>query len=107
PSAALSRSAALPPSACTEVWRAPLPPTCPECGRGPAGPWTPAPGYSAQSLEFSQTPHDFPVGDVEAFSEEPCARKERVRANSPNRCPTMFSVTYTGMNFLPLWTASV
>src|SRR2546430_7563914 len=31
----------------------------------------------------------------------------RVGENSPSLCPTMFSVTYTGMNFLPLWTASV
>src|SRR5205823_11557412 len=31
----------------------------------------------------------------------------RVGENSPSFCPTMFSVTYTGMNFLPLWTASV
>ena len=38
---------------------------------------------------------------------EPCARKVRVGENSPSLCPTMFSVTYTGMNFLPLWTASV
>src|SRR3954469_17761125 len=27
--------------------------------------------------------------------------------NSPSLCPTMFSVTYTGMNFLPLCTATV
>ena len=33
--------------------------------------------------------------------------KIRVGANSPSLCPTMFSVTYTGMNFFPLWTASV
>src|SRR6185436_15446482 len=31
----------------------------------------------------------------------------RVGANSPSLCPTMFSVMYTGMNFLPLWTAIV
>ena len=31
----------------------------------------------------------------------------RVGANSPSLCPTMFSVTYTGMNFFPLCTASV
>ena len=31
----------------------------------------------------------------------------RVGANSPSLWPTMFSVTYTGMNFLPLCTAIV
>src|SRR5207237_746416 len=51
--------------------------------------------------------HDFPVGDTAAFSADPCALKVRVMANSPSRWPTMFSVTYTGMNFLPLCTASV
>src|SRR6185436_4747899 len=33
--------------------------------------------------------------------------KMRVSANSPSLCPTMFSVTYTGMCCLPLCTASV
>ncbi|OFV92460.1 MAG: hypothetical protein A3H95_17690 [Acidobacteria bacterium RIFCSPLOWO2_02_FULL_64_15] len=33
--------------------------------------------------------------------------KIRVGANSPSLWPTMFSVTYTGMNFFPLCTASV
>src|SRR5208337_3309254 len=37
----------------------------------------------------------------------PCPLKVRVGENSPSLCPTMFSVMYTGMNFLPLWTASV
>src|SRR5262249_55243297 len=36
-----------------------------------------------------------------------CPLKIRVGANSPSLCPTMFSVTYTGMNLRPLWTASV
>src|SRR5580693_996428 len=31
----------------------------------------------------------------------------RVGANSPSLCPTMFSVTNTGTNFRPLWTAKV
>ena len=31
----------------------------------------------------------------------------RVGANSPSLWPTMFSVTYTGMNFFPLCTAIV
>ena len=31
----------------------------------------------------------------------------KVGANSPKRCPTMFSVTYTGMNLFPLCTAIV
>ena len=34
-------------------------------------------------------------------------RNSRVGANSPSLCPTMFSVTYTGMNLLPLCTAKV
>src|SRR5690242_15477760 len=34
-------------------------------------------------------------------------RKSRVGANSPNLWPTMFSVTYTGMNLFPLCTANV
>ena len=33
--------------------------------------------------------------------------EHRVGENSPSLWPTMFSVTYTGMNFLPLCTASV
>ncbi len=36
-----------------------------------------------------------------------CPLKVRVKLNSPSLCPTMFSVTYTGMNFLPLCTAIV
>ena len=31
----------------------------------------------------------------------------RVKLNSPSLWPTMFSVTYTGINFLPLCTAMV
>src|SRR5208283_2407246 len=42
---------------------------------------------------------------VAALTEWPL--KLRVRLNSPSLCPTMFSVTYTGMNFLPLCTATV
>src|SRR5690606_37285683 len=34
-------------------------------------------------------------------------RNVRVGANSPSLCPTIFSVTYTGMNLLPLCTANV
>src|SRR4029077_3026891 len=33
--------------------------------------------------------------------------KVRVGENSPSLCPTICSVMYTGMNFLPLWTAIV
>src|SRR4051812_17982079 len=36
-----------------------------------------------------------------------CPLNVRVGANSPSLWPTMFSVTYTGMNFLPLCTAIV
>src|SRR6185295_11128442 len=37
----------------------------------------------------------------------PCPLKNRVGENSPSLWPTMFSVTKTGMNFLPLCTANV
>src|SRR5580700_5540637 len=47
----------------------------------------------------------FAVFSVAAFTEWPL--KVRVGENSPSLCPTIFSVTYTGINFLPLWTASV
>src|SRR4030042_2066250 len=33
--------------------------------------------------------------------------KVRVGENSPNLCPTISSVTKTGINFFPLWTANV
>src|SRR5579871_5029516 len=47
----------------------------------------------------------FAVFSVAAFTEWPL--KVRVGENSPSLWPTMFSVTYTGMNFLPLCTAIV
>src|SRR5712692_8245941 len=37
----------------------------------------------------------------------PCFLNVRVRENSPSRCPTMFSVTDTGLKILPLWTLKV
>src|SRR5579872_722023 len=42
---------------------------------------------------------------VAAFTE--CPLNWRVGENSPSLWPTMFSVTYTGMNFFPLCTATV
>src|SRR5437773_9780305 len=36
-----------------------------------------------------------------------CPLNMRVKLNSPSLWPTIFSVTYTGMNFLPLCTAMV
>src|SRR5262245_6276591 len=42
---------------------------------------------------------------VAAFTE--CPLNVRVGENSPSLWPTMFSVTYTGMNFFPLCTAMV
>src|SRR2546427_4952294 len=45
------------------------------------------------------------VFSVAAFTE--CPLNCRVGENSPSLCPTIFSVMYTGMNFLPLWQASV
>src|SRR6266852_3752245 len=47
----------------------------------------------------------FTVFSAAAFAA--CPLKIRVGENSPSLCPTIFSVTYTGMNFLPLWQASV
>src|SRR5215471_9710030 len=37
----------------------------------------------------------------------PCFLKVRVSENSPNRCPTIFSVTNTGLKILPLCTLKV
>src|SRR6185369_17829556 len=42
-----------------------------------------------------------------AFRSPECPWKVRVGANSPILCPTMFSVTNTGTNFLPWCTAKV
>src|SRR5436190_8808504 len=47
----------------------------------------------------------FDFVSVAAFTE--CPLNCRVGENSPSLCPTMFSVTYTGTNFLPLCTAIV
>src|SRR5947209_18975847 len=47
----------------------------------------------------------FELFSVAAFTE--CPLKVRVGENSPSLWPTMFSVMYTGMNFLPLCTATV
>src|SRR5579859_2903414 len=51
------------------------------------------------------TPAGFAATSVAAFIE--CPLNWRVKLNSPSLCPTMFSVTYTGMNFRPLCTAIV
>src|SRR3990167_640607 len=37
----------------------------------------------------------------------PCPLNFVVQENSPSLCPTICSVTYTGVNSLPLWTAKV
>src|SRR5258708_28661640 len=50
-------------------------------------------------------PAGFAATSVAARMEWPL--KLRVKLNSPSLCPTMFSVTYTGINFLPLCTAMV
>src|SRR5271156_837445 len=50
-------------------------------------------------------PAGFVATSVAARIEWPL--KLRVKLNSPSLCPTMFSVTYTGINFLPLCTAMV
>ena len=46
----------------------------------------------------------WPSSPCAAFTEWPL--NVRVGENSPSLCPTMFSVMYTGMNFLPLCTAT-
>src|SRR5450631_2855559 len=51
------------------------------------------------------TPAGLAAVSVAAFIE--CPLNCRVKLNSPSLCPTMFSVTYTGINFLPLCTAIV
>src|ERR1700739_1884525 len=51
------------------------------------------------------TPAGLAATSVAAFIE--CPLNVRVKLNSPSLCPTMFSVTYTGMNFFPLCTAIV
>src|SRR6266850_6299203 len=62
---------------------------------------------------FQRTLHqDFPAGAAGAGAAAfslfvVCPLNVRVGANSPSLWPTMFSVTYTGMNFFPLCTAIV
>src|SRR5438445_9038733 len=63
----------------------------PLAGTGAAGP----PG----------TPAGLAATSVAALIEWPL--NWRVKLNSPSLCPTMFSVTYTGVNFFPLCTAMV
>src|SRR4030067_1187602 len=47
----------------------------------------------------------FPL--IVVFRSPEGAGKVRVGENSPNLCPTISSVTKTGINFFPLWTAKV
>src|SRR5579864_5910286 len=70
---------------------------------GAAGAAAPAAGAIAPGPPG--TPAGRAVVSVAAFIE--CALKLRVKLNSPSLCPTMFSVTYTGMNYFPLCTAIV
>lgn len=63
---------------------------------------------------FGATPDATPDAAAEAAGPaasallfEPCPLKTRVGENSPNRWPTMFSVIYTEINFLPLCTSNV
>src|SRR3984885_7806671 len=60
----------------------------------------------ARVPQFTRSFSYFGFAEVSAALAE-CPLKVRVAANSPSLCPTMFSVTYTGTNFLPLWTAIV
>ena len=70
-------------------------PSARSLGRGPPPPGAPPPAGAAAAI----------CAAFSAFVVWPL--KNRVGANSPSLCPTMFSVMYTGMNFLPLCTAIV
>src|SRR5882724_3714602 len=50
--------------------------------------------------------HDYFYADASIFLLE-CPLNWRVGANSPNLCPTINSVIYTGINLFPLCTANV
>src|SRR5579864_5488654 len=72
-------------------------------GAGAAAGVLPAAGTGAPGPPG--TPAGRAAASVAAFME--CPLKLRVKLNSPSLWPTMFSVIYTGMNFLPLCTAIV
>src|SRR6202011_5872 len=79
------------------------------------------PGFAAPAAAPAEAEAEAPAPDppdlsVDAIAAAAAARSATlvvcplnslVGANSPSLCPTMFSVMYTGMNFLPLCTASV
>src|SRR5271154_3763317 len=67
----------------------PFPPEAP-----PPGAPAPPAGAAAAAALSSATLTPWPL-------------KLRVGENSPSLCPTICSVMYTGINFLPLWTAIV
>src|ERR1700676_439947 len=70
--------------------------------------WRAAPSvnqHPKSNIQHLSSHSGFAVFSVAAFTEWPL--NVRVGENSPSLWPTMFSVTYTGMNFLPLWQASV
>src|SRR4051794_26096197 len=61
------------------------------------------PGGAADGAEAPARqgmPAGFAATSVAALIE--CPLKVRVKLNSPSLCPTIFSVTYTGMNFFPI-----
>ena len=62
-------------------------------------------GPASRPVQSIWPRHGFELFSVAAFTE--CPLNVRVGENSPSLCPTMFSVTYTGMNFFPLCTATV
>src|ERR1700758_3443953 len=64
-----------------------------------------APAAGAGAPGPPGTPAGRAAASVAAFIEWPL--KLRVKLNSPSLWPTIFSVMYTGMNFLPLCTAIV
>src|SRR5579864_5017438 len=72
-------------------------------GAGAAAGALPAAGTGAPGPPG--TPAGRAAASVAAFIE--CPLKLRVKLNSPSLWPTMFSVIYTGINFLPLCTAMV
>src|SRR5512135_133285 len=79
-----------------------------EVGHEPAllGAHAHEPGHGVGEGRGGGRAHVFPTFSCLAVLEV-WPLKWRVGENSPSLCPTMFSVTNTGMNFRPLWTPMV
>ena len=88
----------------TRMYRASLEIPCSRLSFMPSAPRA-LPLPAAGARRPPGTPAGRAAASVAAFIE--CPLKVRVKLNSPSLWPTMFSVMYTGMNFLPLCTAIV